>query len=181
MRKAIKPQKKQKICKHAADLLEQHKVTTPPVPIDRIAKMLGIQLRFSPLDKELSGMIYIRDGVPIVGVNSLHHPNRQRYTLAHECGHFLLHKAEIAKEVHVDKEFPMLMRDSVSAMGINEIEMEANLFAAELLMPVSLINQELENNVIDIDDEAAIDALARRFKVSQSAMRFRLGNLLTWN
>ena len=75
----------------------------------------------------------------------------------------------------------MLMRDSVSAMGINEIEMEANLFAAELLMPVALINQELENNVIDIDDEAAIDALARRFKVSQSAMRFRLGNLLTWN
>ena len=75
----------------------------------------------------------------------------------------------------------MLMRDSVSAMGINEIEMEANLFAAELLMPVALINQELENNVIDIDDEAAIDALTRRFKVSQSAMRFRLGNLLTWN
>ncbi len=75
----------------------------------------------------------------------------------------------------------MLMRDSVSAMGINEIEMEANLFAAELLMPAVLINQELESNVFDIDEEAAIDALARRFKVSQSAMPFRLGNLLTWN
>ena len=59
--------------------------------------------------------------------------------------------------------------------------MEANLFAAELLMPVAFINRELESNVLDIDDEAAIDALARRFKVSQSAIRFRLGNLLTWN
>lgn len=175
------PNKRRKICKHATDLLEQQKVITPPVPIDRIAKILGIQLRFSPLDEELSGMIYIRDEVPIVGVNSLHHPNRQRFTLAHECGHFLLHKAEIAKEVHVDKEFPMLMRDSVSALGVNEIEMEANLFAAELLMPVALINKEIESDIIDIDEEAAIDALARRFKVSQSAMRFRLGNLLAWS
>ena len=82
------PQKRQKICKQAAELLEQHKVTTPPVPIDRIAKLLGIQLRFSPLDEELSGMIFIRDKVPIVGVNSLHHPNRQRFTLAHEMRTF---------------------------------------------------------------------------------------------
>ena len=75
----------------------------------------------------------------------------------------------------------MLMRDSVSALGVNEIEMEANLFAAELLMPVALINKEIESDIIDIDEEAAIDALARRFKVSQSAMRFRLGNLLAWS
>ena len=66
------PNKRRKICKHATDLLDQQKVITPPVPIDRIAKILGIQLRFSPLDEELSGMIYIRDEVPIVGVNSLH-------------------------------------------------------------------------------------------------------------
>ncbi|MDE0041060.1 MAG: ImmA/IrrE family metallo-endopeptidase, partial [Candidatus Poribacteria bacterium] len=104
-----------------------------------------------------------------------------RFTLAHECGHFLLHKREIAKEVHVDKAFPMLMRDSMSAMGISEMEMEANLFAAELLMPAALISEELESNPIDIDEEDAIDELARRFKVSQSAMRFRLGNLLAWN
>lgn len=174
------PARRTEVCKHATDLLKQHKVITLPVPVDRVARALGIQLRYSPLDNELSGMIYIRNQVPIVGVNSLHHPNRQRFTLAHECGHFLLHKEMIAKEVHVDKAFPMLMRDSVSAMGINKIEMEANLFAAVLLMPIELIVEALGSELSDIDEEAAVNALARRFKVSQSAMRFRLGNVFAW-
>ena len=87
------PKKRQKIRMRVTELLAQEAVAAPPVPINRIAKALGIQLRFSPLDEQLSGMIYIRDGVPIVGVNSLHHPHRQRFTVAHECGHFLLHEA----------------------------------------------------------------------------------------
>ena len=176
----MKPSRRKTIRGHAATLLEQHKVATPPVPVTRIAKALGIQLRFSPLDVELSGMIYMRKTVPIVGVNSLHHPSRQRFTLAHECGHFLLHKELISKEVHVDKAFPMLMRDSLSAMGVDETEMEANLFAAELLMPVDLILEALGGELIDIDEEATVNALAKRFKVSQAAMRFRLGNVFAW-
>lgn len=174
------PKKRQKIRMRVTELLAQEAVAAPPVPVNRIAKALGIQLRFSPLDEQLSGMIYIRDGVPIVGVNSLHHPHRQRFTVAHECGHFLLHEAEIANEVHVDKEFSMLMRNSVSTTGSDEMEIEANFFAAELLMPATLITEELEGAPIDIDEEAAIDALAKLFKVSQSAMRVRLGNLLAW-
>ena len=75
-------------------------------------------------------MIYVNTGTPIIGVNALHHPNRQRFTIAHECGHLNLHRARITKEVHVDKAFPMLMRDSVSAAGVEETEFEANLFAA---------------------------------------------------
>ena len=171
------PRKRQKICEHVEALLQQHKVTAPPVPVDRIAKALGIQLRFSPLDDELSGMIYIRKDGPIIGINSLHHPNRQRFTLAHECGHFLLHKAKITEAVHVDKSFPMLMR---STTGIDEMEIEANFFAAELLIPDAFIRELVKNDPIDIDAEAAIDALAKRFKVSQAAMRLRLGNLLAW-
>ena len=132
------PRKRQKICERVAALLEQNKVSAPPVPVDRIAKALGIQLRFSPLDEQLSGMIYIRDGVPIVGVNSLHHPHRQRFTVAHECGHFLLHEdRNLQGEVHVDKEFSILMRNSVSTTGSDEMEIEANFFAAELLMPAT--------------------------------------------
>ena len=41
-------------------------------------------------------------GVTIV-VNSLHHANRQRFTLAHELGHFELHMTEFGSAVHVDK------------------------------------------------------------------------------
>ena len=177
----MNPKKRSRISQLAAGLLDQHNVSSPPVPVARIAKSLQIRIRFSPLDDELSGMIYVRRGVPIIGVNSLHHPNRQRFTVAHECGHFLLHKQAIAKEVHVDKAFPMLMRDSVSSLGVNDMEMEANFFAAELLMPVGLLREALDGDFIDIDEDIALAVLARSFKVSQSAMRYRLGYFLAWN
>lgn len=94
---------------------------------------------YSPLDNELSGLIYIKKNTPIIGINSLHHPNRQRFTIAHECGHLLLHKALVSGGIHVGKRFPMLMRDSVSVTGVSEIEIEANLFAAETLMPQTFL------------------------------------------
>ena len=169
--------RKRAIAKQAQSLLKDHEVTAPPVPVERIAKKLGARLRYSPLNDELSGMIFVKDGTPIIGVNALHHPNRRRFTVAHECGHLMLHKAQISKEVHVDKDFPMLMRDSVSEAGVNEMEIEANIFAAELLMPEALLAKALGNDPFDIDDEGVVSSLARSFKVSRAAMRFRLGNL----
>ena len=169
--------RKRAIAKRAQSLLADNEVTAPPVPIERIAKKLGARLRYSPLDAELSGMIYVKEGTPIIGVNALHHPNRRRFTVAHECAHFILHTAQITKEVHIDKDFPMLMRDSVSSAGVNEMEIEANIFAAELLMPEDFLTKALGNDPFDIDDEGTVSALARTFKVSRAAMRFRLGNL----
>lgn len=174
----MNPKRRRNISNRAQDVLQDNGVTAPPIPVDRIAKALGAQLRYSPLDDELSGMIYVKEGTSIIGVNSLHHPNRQRFTIAHECGHLILHKAQITKEVHVDKLFPMmLMRNSVSSAGVNEVEIEANLFAAELLMPASLLKKMLDDNPVDIEDEGAVNALAKTFKVSSAAMRFRIGDL----
>jgi len=171
------PQRRSKIQQRAKAILDEQKVSSAPVPVERIAKALGAQLRFSPLDNELSGMVYVKDGTPIIGVNALHHPNRQRFTMAHEVGHLVFHRAEITKEIHVDKDFPMLMRDAVSSTGVNEMEIEANLFAVELLMPATFLSKSLEGQPFDIDDEGAVSALAKEYKVSASAMRFRLGNL----
>ena len=171
-------ERRERISDEVQKLLDRNSIAIPPIPVEQIVKSLGINLRFSPLDNELSGMIYIKDEMPIVGVNALHHPNRRRFTVAHECGHFVLHKNQITQEIHVDKIFPMLMRDSISAAGIKEIEIEANFFAAELLMPKTLLIKELGNESFDIDEEEVVGTLAEKFEVSQSAMRFRLGNLL---
>ena len=100
------PKRKRYISERVQSLLVDNEVTAPPVPVKRIAKSLKAQLRYSPLDDELSGMVYVNEGTPIIGVNALHHPNRQRFTIAHECGHLVLHKAQITTEVHVDKDFP---------------------------------------------------------------------------
>jgi Zn-dependent peptidase ImmA (M78 family) len=165
------PQKTQ-AREEARRLFEQHRVKSAPVPIERIAKALGVRVQYSPLDGELSGMAYIKDGVPIVGINALHHPNRQRFTLAHELGHICLHRPQLENQVHVDK--GSLRRDAITATGEDALEIEANAFASELLMPDELLQAALEGQTIDLEDDAMISALAKRFRVSEAAMRFRL-------
>ncbi len=160
----------------ARELLERLNIKSIPTPVEKVAKLLGAQVRFSPLDEELSGMVYIKDGVPIIGVNSLHHPNRQRFTIAHELGHLEMHKAMITSEVHVDKSFPALMRNTVSSTGTEQIEIEANKFAAELLMPMEEVKKALANKQSDIDDDSPIEEIAKKFKVSKQALEYRLLN-----
>ena len=157
---------------HARDLIARFGIKTPPVPIERIAKDLGIRVQYAPFDGDLSGMAFIKDATPIAGVNSLHHPNRQRFTLAHEVGHILLHRALIESEVHVDK--GSLRRDTLASSGVDPVEIAANAFASELLMPEGLLEPVLAGRAVDLEDDDLVASLAKRFKVSDAAMRFRL-------
>ena len=160
----------------AQQVLARFEIEEGPVPVDRLARKMGAVLRFSPLDSELSGMIFIKEGVPIIGVNSLHHPNRQRFTIAHELGHLELHREEISKAVHVDKEFPVLMRDQKATTGTELLEVQANQFAAELLMPKKLLDMAMKGGLSDIDADIPIEELARKFRVSKQALEFRIRN-----
>ena len=164
----------------AQQLLEELGIDVVPVPVERIPGMLGAELRYSPLDEELSGMAYVKDGVPIIGVNSLHHPNRQRFTIAHEIAHVRMHRDFITNSVHVDKTYPIsvLRRDKLSAAGTEYLEIQANKFAAALLVPRKKLEQFLSERQIDIDDEGALDACARKFRVSRAMLNYRISNLL---
>lgn len=162
----------------ARSLLKKLDMHALPIPVQKIAKSLGAEIRFSPLDEELSGMIYIKGGTPIIGVNSLHHLNRQRFTIAHEIGHLELHRHWLSGQVHVDRMFSVLMRDSNSASGTQIIEIEANKFAAELLMPQALLEQILFSKPFDIDDEPPLAELAKKFGVSKQALEYRVRSLL---
>ncbi len=158
----------------ARAILRDFGVKVAPVPVERIIKARGIVLQYAPLDEDLSGMAYIKDDIGIIGVNALHHPNRQRFSAAHELGHHVLHESEIRKAVHVDRGFRMLLRDDVSSQGVDPLEIDANAFASELLMPSELLTTALHASGLDIEDDAGIEALARKFRVSASAMRYRL-------
>ncbi|TBR27185.1 MAG: ImmA/IrrE family metallo-endopeptidase [Reyranella sp.] len=160
----------------ARSIIEEYGVKALPVPVERIIKWKGIVLQYAPLEDDLSGMAYIKDGVGIIGVNALHHPNRQRFTAAHELCHHLLHAKDIQKAVHVDKGFRMLLRDEVASQGIDRLEIEANAFASELLMPHKFFEGALDPAGLDLEDDAGIEALTKKFRVSAAAMRFRLAS-----
>jgi Zn-dependent peptidase ImmA (M78 family) len=161
----------------ALAILGEFGVSTPPVPIERIIKARKIVLQYAPLDEDLSGMAFIKDGVGIIGVNALHHPNRQRFSAAHELAHHVLHADEIRKAVHVDKGIRILFRNDTSSLGTDPMEIAANAFASELLIPGQLLAAALEGGGVDLEDEAGVEALARRFRVSPAAMRLRLSSI----
>lgn len=160
----------------ARAILAEFGVKGPPVPVERIVKARNIVLQYAPLEETLSGMAYIKNGVGIIGVNALHHPNRQRFSIAHELGHHELHPKAIQKAVHIDKEFRMLRRDDLSSQGTDPLEIEANAFASELLMPRDFLVAAIDPGGLDLEDEAGIELLARKFRVSTSAMRHRLAS-----
>ena len=152
-----------------------------PVRIERIAKIHGIRIRYEPLDDELSGMIFFKHNQAVIGVNAHHSPNRQRYTIAHELGHFFLHADILREGAHVDTVITMLNRDQDAALGTINIEIEANQFAAELLMPRHMIDNYLRAEGLGsaaVSDEAVVGSMAKAFKVSTAAMAIRLATVL---
>ncbi|MCL6285756.1 ImmA/IrrE family metallo-endopeptidase [Ruegeria sp. 2012CJ41-6] len=159
-------------------VLEEFGIKRIPVPVERIIKSKNIMLEYAPLDEELSGMAYTQDGISIIGINALHHPNRQRFSAAHELGHHVLHAAEINETVHVSKGLRALKRDPVSSQGSDPLEIDANTFASELLMPEKFLLEEIGPDGLDMEDETSVEKLAKRFRVSVAAMKFRLGGLI---
>lgn len=169
-----KPKSHDNIRQEAQRALKKCGVIKAPVDVEAVARGLGALVRYSPFEGELAGMLVRGDGQPVIGVNSIHPRNRQRFTIAHECGHLLLHKAE----VHVDRRLQVHRRDEMSSMAIDPDEIEANRFAAELLMPYDLIMADLKGRQIDIEDDSQIRELADKYGVSAQSMTLRLTNLL---
>jgi len=158
-------------------LLAEHHVRAAPVEVADIAKALGVEVQETPAEDDLSGFLYRdrkRDSA-IIGVNADHHPNRRNFTTAHELGHYLLHDFD---DVHVDRDFRVWLRNDASSQGTDIEEKEANLFAAELLMPQHFLARDVEEiGTIDLMDEAVLQELASKYGVSTQAMTFRLAYL----
>jgi Zn-dependent peptidase ImmA (M78 family) len=163
----------------AEKLLATHCPNGAPVDVEGIAKHYGIKIKLERVDNDLSGFLYRDDsGHAIIGANRNHHENRRRFTIAHELGHFLLHEAE---RVHLDSRisgYSLQLRSPESATGENINEREANLFAAEILMPAKFLKKDLRASTLDLlDDEKLFKELANKYKVSVQALTIRLNNL----
>lgn len=162
----------------AKKLLKAHGVKKAPVDVERIAKELGAEIKFSAMDDELSGMVFDNGQRPVIGVNALHHTNRQRFTIAHEIAHIVLHRKEITQEVHVDRAFKVLHRNSKSSLGSETLEVEANQFAAELLMPKDLLIASISKRDFNMNDDSMFAEMAKEFAVSIQALEYRVTAIL---
>ncbi len=145
-----------------------------PIDVESIAQELNIVVRLQALDSTVSGVLVIKGDSAVVGVNADHHPHRRRFTIAHELGHYVLHGA--VSRVFIDGS-PMFYRDQHSADGSELEEIEANAFAAELLMPEGLVRDAVGGQLLDAFDDATVRRLATQFAVSVQAMTIRLTKL----
>lgn len=162
-------------------LLADAKIKAPPVPVDQLIRSQGIEITRKRFDDETSGLIYVdaKTGHAVVGLNVSQSKTRQRFTLAHELGHFLLHKQNEGG-LHVDdSDFFIKFRDHHSSDGSDREEREANAFAAELLMPSGFLERDAKKlrEGLSLSDETAVRELASRYGVSLQALSFRLVNL----
>jgi len=142
---------------------EHNNVNMIPLDVEDLASRLDITINLRSLENDLSGILYKDDADKwIIEVNQLHHKNRRRYTIAHELGHYILHR-------HLKDRF----EDEIFFRGgepSNE-EWQASEFASNILMPEQEFRQFIKDGVDKIEE------LSTEFQVSTIALRIRAKNL----
>lgn len=147
------------------DLIQEHQ-TAAPVQLGKLAKALGLTVKSSTLPAGISGEIRPSGDGYMIKVNRHDSSGRQRFTLAHEIGHYVLHRDHIGAGISDDA----LYRSNLS----DAREAEANRFAADLLMPRNLLDAEIAARGPTPLSEK-VPELAAHFGVSERAMKIRLG------
>lgn len=146
----------------AEALLATFGMRVPPFDVHGLAIAMGIDVKFKP-DLPYSGEVRTSAAPPFarMTINSSDTPTRQRFTIAHEIGHVMLHP--------LGRRF----RDT-NYQGVDpetrRCEAQANGYAAKLLMPDWVIPVALRR-------VRAVEDLAKAFQVSSEAMRVRLEHM----
>lgn len=160
-----------------AELFEEKVLTQEyPINLERICHHYNIDIIEKNYSDKTIGEIQINEDKCTIYYNPLENEflSRKRFTIAHELGHFFLHRKEGS---FVDNQTTMSRH--LSYWSIKEAE--ANDFAARLLMPVKHIIDAIEELLHDESEELTETILVRnlkdKFQVSEIAMKYRLSNL----
>ena len=164
----------------ARKVLAEESITRAPVPVERIAGKRA-RVTYEALPDKVSGILVPVQGKEpgfVIVVNENDGEKRKRFTIAHELGHLILHRYTTP---HADKGFRFRLKDKTYSQESIREEIEANAFAAELLMPEALLKAALKDMGLDYapeDEDEAVKDLADRFRVSEQALSIRLANIL---
>ena len=153
----------------AQDLLERSWGDVIPVDPVKIARYLGIQAFEAQLDSGVAGVLVKRPGrEPTIIMNNLDSPKRQRFTCAHELGHFVARSNDSAEDQENYESIDL--RDALASTGLDPSEVWANQFGAALLMPAARVQERFDMGLTSVE-------MALEFDVSPDAMQFRMTNL----
>jgi hypothetical protein len=140
---------------------------TAPVDVKGLATALGLKIESVILPDNVSGKIECEKGGPCtITVNASHPRTRQRFTIAHEIAHFVLHRNLIGDGIEDDGRY--------RSRGLSDsIERQANSYAADILMPWDLVIARRDNGC------GTPEALAKVFDVSPAVAEIRLKELVS--
>lgn len=137
-----------------------------PVEVGAIAKSFGISVLKSTMPGSISGEIRETNGTVTIKVNRHDIKERQRFTIAHEIAHFLLHRDRLASGITDD----VLYRSRLT----DDLERQANRLAADIIMPTNLIQSAL-NNLAALKPDDKLKKIAELAQVSLAAVKIRIG------
>jgi Zn-dependent peptidase ImmA (M78 family) len=161
----------------AQRLLAEANIDAAPIDVMLLAKLAGAEVvRHQFDDGDISGMLYRDDTQTVIGINSSHSLTRQRSTVAHELGHLKLHPG---RSLILDAPARVNFRDPTASLATDREEIEANAFAAAILMPERLVLESVSQLLTagqHTPKKLAL-LLAEEYAVSTAAMGYRLINL----
>ena len=138
---------------------------TEPVDPEKIAEQLDLEVVLTPLESNVGGFVLKKNGEAVkIYVNSNDSWERRKFTLAHEIGHYWLHRDDDGEFGYVE------YRDELSTRGTDPVERWANSFAAELIMPARYIRMAWARG-------DSLDCIQEQLGVSYAAFGHRLVNL----
>lgn len=154
-----------KITEEQRNIIRKHQ-NNLPVKLGAIAKDFGIEVKKATLAANISGQIKETDGKVTIKINRHDTKERQRYTLAHELSHFLLHRNLLTDGITDD----VLYRSSQSSV----IEKEADRLAADIVMPMNQVEYLLKKHTPEKKGALLVEALAEELCVSTTALGYRI-------
>lgn len=161
--------------KRAANILREHGLYSVPVDPVTLANRQGIKVHNAKFSEEgISGMLAKRGENVTMLIHQSESPARKRFSIAHELGHHFLHLLEDGEIIDTDVDmfrFELVEGEDEEKQEHRRREIQANIFAAALLMPADLVEDAYRNVTKDLTE------LAHIFRVSEAAMGYRLGQL----
>lgn len=161
----------------AEKLIQTMGIGTAPVNVEDVASALKLRIVVEDLGEDVSGLLVSRGRSAGIAVKRGDPLVRRRFTIAHEIGHFVLgHHLQRKQLVHADQHHQVIYRSQRGSQGLDPLEVQANQFAASLLMPAKLVREDFDALRKPLQ-EGDVSVLATNFLVSEQAMTIRLTTL----